>query len=250
MGLLDLFKKNADYDLDDIIVPKHIAIVMDGNGRWAKKRGLARTVGHKFGSETFRKIATYAKDIGVKYLTVYAFSTENWKRPQEEVKKIMELLEEYLEEAAQTMQKKGVGIRILGDLSALSEKLQIKIAQIHKITEDMDAKIIANLCVNYGGRNEICYAMKKIAKQIEDGKLSSEDINDELISRNLYTHEMPDPDLVIRPSGEIRLSNYLLWQSAYSEFYFTDVLWPDFDEKELDTAIIEFNKRNRRFGGV
>ena len=229
-------------------VPGHIAIILDGNGRWAKKRGLPRTAGHAAGSETFRKIATYCKNIGVKYLTVYAFSTENWSRPEDEVKAIMKLLDKYLHEAIQTMERDNIKMKILGDVSRLSDDLKAEIAETNEISSRYEG-FQANICLNYGGRDEIVKAARQYAEDRVAGKADGE-LSEKEFSNYLYSAGMPDPDLLIRPGGEKRISNFLLWQCAYSEFYFTDVLWPDFDEKELDKAIEEFNRRDRRFGGV
>ena len=228
-------------------VPRHIAIIMDGNGRWAKKRGLPRTAGHAAGSEQFRKIATYCKDIGVEYLTVYAFSTENWSRPEDEVKKIMQLLDKYLHEAIETMEKDKIKLKILGDVSQLSESLQEEIRQTNEISGRYEG-FQANICLNYGGRAEIVAAAKKYAEEVANGR--SNDIDENGFSGYLYSAGIPDPDLLIRPGGEQRISNFLLWQCAYSEFYFTDVLWPDFSTDELDKAIEVFKSRDRRYGGV
>ena len=229
-------------------VPGHIAIILDGNGRWAKKRGLPRTAGHAAGSETFRKIATYCKNIGVKYLTVYAFSTENWSRPEDEVKAIMKLLDKYLHEAIQTMERDNIKMKILGDVSRLSDDLKAEIAETNEISSRYEG-FQANICLNYGGRDEIVKAARQYAEDRVAGKADGE-LSEEEFSNYLYSAGMPDPDLLIRPGGEKRISNFLLWQLAYSEFYFTDVLWPDFGTDELDKAIDEFNKRDRRFGGV
>jgi len=232
-------------------VPRHIAVIMDGNGRWAKKRGLPRKAGHKVGAETFRTIATYCKDIGVQYFTVYAFSTENWKRPQDEVDALMNLFRTYLREAAETMVARGVAVRVLGDLSVLPEDIRRQIDEVHALADTLgENAATASLCINYGGRDEIKNAVRALAKQVQDGTLKPENITEDSISQNLYTAHMPDPDLIIRPSGEIRTSNFLLWQSAYSEYYFTDVLWPDFSTQDMDAAIADFNRRSRRFGGV
>lgn len=247
-----LFKTKKREKLSaELVIPQHIAVIMDGNGRWAKKRGLPRKAGHKVGAETFRTIATYCKDIGVRYFTVYAFSTENWKRPPEEVQALMDLFRTYLREAAETMAQRGIAVRVLGDLSPLPQDLLDLIAETDRIADALgpDAST-ANLCINYGGRDEIVHATKSIFQQILDKKLKIEDINEECIGKHLYTAKMPDPALIIRPSGEIRTSNFLLWQSAYSEYYFTDILWPDFKTTDMDAAIIDFNRRNRRFGGV
>lgn len=227
------------------VLPRHIAIIMDGNGRWAQKRGLPRTAGHAAGAETFRRIAAYCRDLGVEYLTVYAFSTENWKRSQEEVSAIMGLLKKYLEEAIEKMRRENVRIRILGDTSVLSPELRALIARVEAIDETLETRTQANLCVNYGGRDEIVRAVKAWQADPAHGELTEAEL-----SRYLYTAGMPDPDLVIRPSGEERISNFLLWQSAYSEFYFTDTLWPDFTEKDMDAAIEAYRSRDRRYGGV
>ena len=245
-----LFESGGKKQIDPTRVPRHIAIIMDGNGRWAKKRGLPRTAGHAAGSETFRRIGRYCKKLGVKYLTVYAFSTENWKRPADEVAAIMQLLEKYLDEAAQSMRRENIAVHILGDVTALSARLRELIARNEEIAAQLQPDCIANLCINYGGRDEIKNAVRAIAEQVKNGELAPEDITEDTITANLYTAHMPDPDLIIRPSGEIRTSNFLLWQSAYSEYYFTDVLWPDFKTTDLDAAIDNFNNRNRRFGGV
>ena len=229
-------------------VPRHIAIILDGNGRWAKKRGLPRTAGHAAGAETFRKIALYCRDIGVDYLTVYAFSTENWKRPTEEVKTIMRLLDKYLHEAIETMERDGMKMRIFGDVSGLSPQLQALAHTADEIADHVDG-FQANICLNYGGRDEIVHAARRYAEDLAAGKVSGE-LTEESFSRYLYSAGIPDPDLMIRPGGEQRLSNFLLWQCAYAEFYFTDVLWPDFTTEELDKANAVFRSRDRRYGGV
>ncbi|MGN0995074.1 MAG: isoprenyl transferase [Butyricicoccus sp.] len=253
MGIKELIlgKKPEEKPVERGPVPRHIAVIMDGNGRWAKKRGLPRTAGHKVGAETFRTIATYCKDIGVRYFTVYAFSTENWKRPAEEVDTLMELFRRYLREAAETMVERGVAVRVLGDLSPLPADIRAQIAETDALADSLgpDAAT-ASLCINYGGRDEIKNAMRALAREVAAGTLDPDSITEEMIGQHLYTAHMPDPDLIIRPSGEIRTSNFLLWQSAYSEYYFTDVLWPDFSTADLDAAIASFNRRSRRFGGV
>lgn len=252
MGIFDRLKgKKPQATGENMPIPRHIAVIMDGNGRWAKKRGLPRKAGHKVGAETFRTIATYCKDIGVQYFTVYAFSTENWKRPQDEVDALMNLFRTYLREAAETMVARGVAVRVLGDLSVLPEDIRRQIDEVHALADTLgENAATASLCINYGGRDEIKNAVRALAKQVQDGTLNPEDITEDSISQNLYTAHMPDPDLIIRPSGEIRTSNFLLWQSAYSEYYFTDVLWPDFSTQDMDAAIADFNRRSRRFGGV
>lgn len=252
MGILNLFRGKAPAKpAGERPVPRHIAVIMDGNGRWAKKRGMPRSAGHAVGAETFRTIATYCKDIGVQYFTVYAFSTENWKRPKEEVDALMDLFRKYLKEAAETMFQRGVAVRVLGDLSPLPPDIHAQIEEVDAIADKLgpDAAT-ASLCINYGGRDEIKNAVRALAREVKNGTLSPEDITEDSISAHLYTSHMPDPDLIIRPSGEIRTSNFLLWQSAYSEYYFTDVLWPDFSTADMDEAIDAFNRRSRRFGGV
>ena len=242
MGLFTKKTPHTAGEVDRSRLPRHIAVIMDGNGRWAKKRGLPRTAGHKVGAEVFRDIATYCKELGVEYLTVYAFSTENWKRPADEVSTIMGLLEQYLHEAIDTMEKDHIRLRFFGDMSVLSPELQ---ALAHR-TDDISAHyegFQANICLNYGGRAELLRAAQRCAER-------GLDWTEENLSANMYSAGIPDPELVIRPGGEMRLSNFLLWQCAYSEFYFTDVLWPDFDEAELDKAIAAYHARDRRFGGV
>ena len=229
--------------------PRHIAIILDGNGRWAKKRGLPRTAGHAVGSENFRKIATYCKNIGVEYLTVYAFSTENWKRPKDEVDGIMKLLEQYLHECIDTMEKDGNRLRFLGDLSVLTPELRKLIDETNEISSRITG-FQANVCLNYGGRDEILHAARAFARDCAAGKRDVDSLTEEGLSHYLYSDGLPDPDLLIRPGGEKRISNYLLWQCAYSEFYFCDTLWPDFDEKEFDKALIAYQQRERRFGGL
>lgn len=230
-------------------VPKHIAIIMDGNGRWAKKRGLPRTAGHAAGAETFRKIANYSRSIGVQYLTVYAFSTENWKRSEEEVGAIMKLLGNYLKEALQDMEKNHVRFKFFGDLSRLSPNLQ-KLCGEAESKSAVFGDVQVNFCLNYGGRDEIVKASQAFAHDVACGRYAPEDLTESLLSSYLYSKNVPDPELIIRPSGEMRTSNFLLWQSAYSEYVFMDVLWPDFGPEDLERAIAEFNGRNRRFGGV
>ena len=227
---------------------QHIAIIMDGNGRWAKKRGLPRTAGHAAGAEAFRRIANYCRTLGVRYLTVYAFSTENWKRSQEEISGIMRLLRRYLEEALQDMEKNRVCFRFFGDLSKLSPELQKLCYDAQNRSRDYDVQV--NFCLNYGGRNEIVQASRAFAADVAAGKYQPEDLTEELLSSYLYSKGVPDPELIIRPSGEMRTSNFLLWQSAYSEYVFMNVLWPDFSPSHLDEAIAEYHRRNRRFGGT
>ena len=229
-------------------VPRHIAIILDGNGRWAKKRGLPRTAGHMAGAETFRRIATYCRSIGVEYLTVYAFSTENWKRPEEEVGTIMKLLWRYLDEAIRTMEKDHIRMKVFGELARLSPQLREMVDRTDEISQHYQG-FQANICLNYGGRDEIIHAARRYARDYAEGKVQGE-LSEEQFGGYLYSAGIPDPDLLIRPGGEMRISNFLLWQCAYAEFYFTDVLWPDFTPEELDKAIAEFNRRDRRYGGV
>lgn len=250
MGLFGKKKSHSEAGHVDMgRLPRHIAIIMDGNGRWAKQRGLPRTAGHKVGAETFRKIATYCKDLGVQYLTVYAFSTENWKRPADEVSTIMGLLKQYMLEAIDSMERDQIRLRFLGDLSTISPELQALIEKTNEISSHIEG-FQADVCLNYGGRDEILRAARAFARDCADGKASPEALTEEGFGHYLYSDGIPDPDLIIRPSGELRLSNFLLWQCAYAEFYFCDTLWPDFDERALDAAIIDYQKRDRRFGGV
>ena len=228
--------------------PRHIANIMDGNGRWAKQRGLPRTAGHAAGAEAFRRIANYCRTLGVEYLTVYAFSTENWKRSAEEVAGIMKLLRRYLEEALRDMEKNRVRFCFFGDLTKLSPELQTLCDRAQKQSEDYDVQV--NFCLNYGGRDEIVQAARRFAQDVADGIHQPGELTEELLSTYLYSADVPDPELIIRPSGEKRTSNFLLWQSAYSEYVFMNVLWPDFSPADLDAAIEEYHRRNRRFGGV
>ena len=238
---MPVFKKKSNIER---VLPTHIAIIMDGNGRWAKKRSLPRTAGHAAGSKNFKDIARYCNKIGLKYLTVYAFSTENWKRPKEEVDNIMKIFKDYLEDA-KNFKDENIMVRFIGDRSVLDPD----IIRLMKEAEDASADATGlklNIAINYGGRDEIVHAVKDIVKS----GISADDITEQTISEHLYTAGQPDPDFIIRPSGEYRLSNYLIWQSAYAEYWFSDILWPDFKPKDLDRAIDDFNKRNRRFGGV
>lgn len=238
---MSVFKKKQTTER---VLPTHIAIIMDGNGRWAKKRSLPRTAGHAAGSKNFKDIARYCNKIGLKYLTVYAFSTENWKRPKEEVDNIMKIFKEYLQDA-KNFKDENIQVQFIGDRSVLDADIQ----QLMKESEDASRDATGlhlNIAINYGGRDEIVHAVKEIVNQ----GVAAENITEQTISQYLYTANQPDPDFIIRPSGEYRLSNYLIWQSAYAEYWFSDILWPDFKPKDLEKAIEEFNKRNRRFGGV
>ena len=230
-------------------LPRHVAIIMDGNGWWAKKRGMPRTAGHAAGAETFRTIATFAKDIGLEYLTVYAFSTENWKRPADEVAAIMGLLEKYLHEAIDRMAKDKVKMAFFGDLSPLSPRLRELCRQTEEISRGYDGCQV-NICLNYGGRDEIIRAAKAYAADCLAGKADPEQLTADQFGGYLFSGGVPDPDLIIRPSGEVRISNFLLWQGAYAEYYFTDVLWPDFTKQELLNALADYQRRSRRYGGV
>ena len=230
-------------------LPRHIAIIMDGNGRWAKRRGLPRTAGHGAGAENFRTIATYCKDIGLEYLTVYAFSSENWKRPAEEVGAIMGLLKKYLLEAIGRMERDRVKMEFFGDLSPLTPELRELCERTREISRHYEGCQV-NVCLNYGGRDEIVRAAKAYAQDCIEGRADPNHLTADQFGGYLYSRGVPDPDLVIRTSGELRLSNFLLWQSAYAEFYITDMLWPDFSKEELLRAIAAYQGRDRRFGGV
>ncbi len=237
---MSIFKKKEK----ERVLPTHIAIIMDGNGRWAKKRSLPRTAGHVAGAKTFKSIARYCNKIGLKYLTVYAFSTENWKRPEDEVKNIMNLLRDYLRDA-ENFKDENIKVNFLGDRTPLADDIKELMVKNEEGSKNATG-LTLNIAINYGGRDEITNAVKNIVSK----GVKAEAITEELISDNLYTAGMPDPDFIIRPSGEYRLSNYLIWQSAYAEYWFSDILWPDFTPKHLERAIDEYNHRNRRFGGV
>ena len=247
MGLFSKKKHHTAGQVDENRLPRHIAVIMDGNGRWAKRRGLPRTAGHKVGAEVFRKIATYCKELGVEYLTVYAFSTENWKRPADEVNTIMGLLKQYMLEAIDSMERDQIRLRFLGDLSALSPELQELARRTNEISSHIQG-FQANVCLNYGGRDEIVRAAMRYAEDYKAGKAGP--LTEESFSSYMFSAGIPDPDLVIRPGGEMRLSNFLMWESAYSELIFTDVLWPDFTERDIDAALEEYRRRDRRFGGI
>ena len=249
---LAFWKKKSSGDAGQVDfdhLPRHVAIILDGNGRWAKRRGLPRTAGHKVGAETFRTIATYCRDIGLEYLTVYAFSTENWKRPEEEVSTIMDLLRRYMLEAIDTMERDNVRLRFMGDLSVLSDELK----ELEHRCDEISARLTGcqcNICINYGGRAEIVHGAKEFAQQCLAGTVKPEDLTEEMFENYLYSAGIPSPELLIRPGGEQRLSNFLLWQCAYAEFYYTDVLWPDFSVDEMNKALAAYQRRDRRFGGV
>ncbi len=230
-------------------VPQHIAIILDGNGRWAKSKGMPRTYGHTVGAKNVETICRAANEMGVKYVTMYAFSTENWSRPADEVKALMKLLGEYIKTCMKTAKKDNLRVRFIGDLSKLDEKLQKSIAELTEYSSQFTG-LTLTIAINYGSRDEMVRAIKKVATDVKEDKLSVDDINEEVFSDYLDTNEIPDPDFMIRTSGEQRLSNYLLWQLAYAEFYFTPVAWPEFTPDELKKAIEEYDKRNRRFGGI
>ncbi len=249
MKLKEYFGRRNRTEVDLENLPVHIGIIMDGNGRWAKRRGLPRTAGHAAGAKTFEKIVEYAGNMGIKIVTVYAFSTENWRRPKEEIDMLMSLLEDYLDNGLTRLAGRDVKIHFIGDESAFSEDFQRKLRQMEKATEN-NGGLLLNVALNYGGRREITLAVRKIAKLCAEGKLSAEDIDEKTIENYLDTSGQHDPDLIIRPSGEYRLSNFLMWQSAYSELWFDNVLWPDFSENDLRRAVHDYQRRSRRFGGV
>lgn len=243
-----LFSKKHKQDTAPSL-PVHLAIIMDGNGRWAKKRGLPRSLGHSAGANNFRTITKYCAKIGIKYLTVFAFSTENWKRPQEEVNALMKLFDEYLQEALHDFAEENIRVLFLGERAAFSQNLQRLIGEVEEASKDKTGMTL-NIAMNYGSRAEILRAAKQLARQVQNGELRPDDITQEMFAEYLYTKDQPDPDLILRPSGEYRISNFLLWQSAYAEFIFMDKLWPDFKTEDLDKALHEYSLRNRRFGGV
>ena len=229
-------------------IPQHIAIILDGNRRWAKAQGMPGTYGHKEGAKVLTKISKYANDIGIKHMTVYAFSTENWKRSEDEVNMLMTLFQQYLDEYTTTALEHNIRVKIVGTREGLSEKLVKCIDECENLTKDCTG-LTFNVAINYGSRNELLNAIKDISKEVKDGKINIDEINEETVHNHLYTSHSPDPDLVIRTSGELRLSNFLLWQLAYAEFLFLDKNWPEFTEKDLDMAVEEFSRRNRKFGG-
>ncbi len=245
---MGLFQKKKEID-NNLIIPVHIGIIMDGNGRWAKKRGLPRTAGHTVGAKNFRTITRYCSKIGVKYLTVYAFSTENWKRPQEEVTALMKLFKQYLQEALTDFLEDDIKIKFIGDTTAFNSELQQLIMDTEEVSKNRPGMVL-NIAMNYGSRSEIVRAIKNISEKVCNGELKIDDINEKLVSDYLYTAGQPDPDLIIRPSGEYRISNFLLYQSAYAEYVIDNILWPDYSTDDIDRAILEYNSRNRRFGGV
>lgn len=236
-------------EMKDMKVPKHIALIMDGNGRWAKKRFLPRNAGHAQGSKNVENICKAADALGVEYLTVYALSTENWSRPESEINALLKLLRNYLKDCIETSKKNNMRVRVIGDVSVLEEDMQQQISEVERVSKE-NTGLNFQVAINYGGRDEIIRASRKIAEDCMENKLKPEEINEKIFESYLDTKGIPEPELLIRTSGEQRLSNYLLWQLAYTEFYFTDALWPDFNEKELRKAITFYNSRERRFGGV
>lgn len=235
--------------MDNNNIPRHVAIILDGNGRWAKAHGMPRTYGHTVGAKNVEKICKAAHDIGIKYLTVYAFSTENWNRPQSEVDALMKLLRQYLKNCMTLSKDNNMRVRVIGDKTRLDPVIQERIADLEEFSKDFDG-LQFTIALNYGGRDELLRAVKKTAASVASGELKPEDITEETIKNNLDTWELPDPDLLIRTTMELRISNFLLWQLAYSEFYFTETPWPDFDAAELQKAVETYQKRNRRFGGL
>lgn len=236
-------------DQEKPILPRHLGIIMDGNGRWAKKRALPRSAGHTAGAANFKKITRYCASIGIDYLTVYAFSTENWKRPSDEIEALMKIFQQYLEEALRDFLDENIRVKFIGDVSVFPQTLKDLFARTEAVSANKTGMVL-NIAMNYGGRAELTHAVRLLAERVQAGTLRPEQITEELISQNLYTAGQPDPDLILRPSGEYRISNFLLWQSAYTEYIIMDKLWPDFTTRDLDSALLEFSNRNRRFGGI
>lgn len=244
------FRKKQNVSESLAPAPQNVGIIMDGNGRWAKKRGLPRQAGHVTGAQVFRTITKYCEKRGVKFLTVYAFSTENWKRPQEEVDAIMNLLRQYLKESLADFEKENIRTRFIGDRTPLAEDIRELMAEAEASTADKTGMVL-NIALNYGGQQELTFAARRLAERVQAGEIQPADINEEMMQNALFTEDQPPVDLILRPSGEYRLSNFLVWQSAYAEFVFMDdILWPDFKEADLDAAFAEYARRNRRFGGV
>lgn len=251
-----LFGKNKKDDsgagaslAQELVLPKHVGIIMDGNGRWAKQRGLPRKAGHREGAQTFRTITRYCSQVGIRYLTVYAFSTENWKRPEDEVGALMGLFKSYLKEALEDFQDDDIVVRFIGDKSGFSPELQALMDENEESSKNRPGMVL-NIAMNYGSRDEIVRAVKSICAKVEAGSLRAADVTEQLVADHLYTAGQPDPDLIIRPSGEYRISNFMLWQSAYTEFVIMNKLWPDFTKADLDEALRIYANRNRRYGGV
>ncbi|MDT8901328.1 isoprenyl transferase [Anaeroselena agilis] len=248
-GRSDQRSESSYGDLDPARVPRHVAIIMDGNGRWAQKRGLPRTFGHRAGAEALRAIVRTAAELGIGVLTTYAFSTENWKRPAEEVDLLMNLFSDYLDNEIEELNSNGIRVRFSGKTEELAAGLKAKIDRAEGVTA-ANERLVLNIAVNYGGRAEITHAVRLIAAAVAAGSLKAEDVSEEVISRHLYTAGLPDLDLLIRPAGDLRISNFLLWQAAYAEFWFTDINWPDFRPEHLIAAVADFQRRDRRFGGL
>lgn len=244
-----MFKKKKQQEVAPRKIPVNLGIIMDGNGRWAKKRGLPRTAGHITGAQVFRKITKYCEKCGVRYLTVYAFSTENWRRPKDEVESIMNLLRQYLKESLADFQQENIAVRFIGNRNELAEDIRILIEEAEESTAHKTGMTL-NIALNYGGQQEIVHAARTLAERVAKSELTPDAIDEKVLQEALYTEDQPPVDLILRPSGEYRLSNFLIWQSAYAEFVFMDVLWPDFKEKDLDWAFEEYARRDRRFGGV
>lgn len=250
MGMFKLKrKKSIKKDLSSINLPEHIAMIMDGNGRWAKKRGLPRSLGHRAGVEALRGVITMSSNIGIKVLTLYAFSTENWSRPEDEVGVLIDLLVEFLSKEIDELNENNVHIRFMGNITKFPEKCRVAIKNAIELTKD-NTGLIVNIALNYGGRSELLRAFKSMVDDVQNGKLDKDDIDENIISDYLYTKGLPDPDLIIRTSGEMRLSNFMLYQSSYSELYIPDVLWPDFNEDRYEEALMDYATRKRRFGKV
>lgn len=248
-GKMALFRKKQKQVDENLPVPAHLGIIMDGNGRWAKQRGLPRTAGHVAGAKVFRTIAKHCEKRGISTVTFYTFSTENWKRPQAEVDAIMNLLRDYLRESLEDFKNENIRTRFIGDRSALSEDIQALMAEAEESTAHKTGMVL-NLAINYGGRAELTMAMQTLAKQVKSGELQAEDITEAAVENCLYTAGQPEVDMILRPSGEYRLSNFLIWQCAYAEYVFDDILWPDFTTDDLDRALLEYGRRHRRFGGL
>lgn len=251
MALFGKTKKDGGEapSIDEALLPKHVGIIMDGNGRWAKMRGLPRKAGHREGAQTFRTITRYCSQIGIRYLTVYAFSTENWKRPEDEVGALMRLFKSYLKEALEDFKDDDIVVRFIGDKSGFSPELQELMTENEESSKDRDGMVL-NIAMNYGSRDEIVRAVKNIGADVKSGKIDVDSITEQTVSDYMYTSGQPDPDLIIRPSGEYRISNFMLWQSAYTEFVIMNKLWPDFKKTDLDEALQIYAQRNRRYGGV
>ena len=242
-------KKSSSGPIPPELLPRHVGIIMDGNGRWAKKRGLPRKAGHVVGAKVCRTVVKHCQKLGIKVVTVYAFSTENWKRPQDEINALMNLLRDYLRDSMEEFRQDDVRTCFIGDRSPLPPDILALIEEMESSTAHKTGMTF-NIALNYGGRDEIVHGVREIARQVKDGALSPDDIDEDTVSAHLYTAGQPDPDMILRPSGEYRLSNFLIWQSAYAEYVFMDVLWPDFRPKDMDAALREYARRNRRFGGV